>query len=236
MRDTGKSNTTANEAVRAKALEVHRRLRAAYGEPERRSNRDAVSTLVLTIISQNTNDRLRDKAFDRLRDEFPTWEQVRDAPVEAIAEAIRIGGLGQQKARSIKAALQHIAEERGNLNLDFLKDMPTDEARRWLLSMNGVGPKTAAIVLLFALDMPAFPVDTHVHRVTKRLGLIQPRVSREKAHAVLEALLPEAVYYPFHINLIRHGRAVCQARSPRCEACPLQDVCDYYAGKEQGGE
>lgn len=226
-----KAYTAPDDGTGAKALEIHRRLRDAYGQPEKRPGRDAIGTLVLTIISQNTNDRLRDKAFARLRDEFPTWEQVRDAPADAIAEAIRIGGLGQQKARSIKAALQRITEERGGLDLDFLKDMSVDDARRWLLSMGGVGPKTAAIVLLFALDMPAFPVDTHVHRVSRRLGLIPPKASREKAHVLLEALLPEATYYPFHINLIRHGRAVCQARTPRCDVCPLQDVCDYYAGQ-----
>ncbi len=233
---TLKATTTDDADIRAKALEVHRRLLQTYGEPERRSNRDAISVLVSTIISQNTNDRLRDRAFDQLREQFPTWEQVRDAPEEAIAEAIRIGGLSGQKARSIKAALQHISETRGGLTLDFLKEMPLEEARQWLLSLDGVGPKTAAIVLLFALDMPAFPVDTHVYRVSRRLGLIPPNASREKAHVLLEALLPEAVYYPFHINLIRHGRAVCHARNPRCDACPLRDLCDYYAEKERGRE
>lgn len=219
--------------LRARALEIHRCLRTAYGEPERPSDPDPVRALVLTILSQNTNDRLRDVAFDRLRAAFPAWEQVRDAPVQAIAEAIQIAGLGQQKARHIKGALQRITEERGRLNLDFLREMPGDDARQWLLSMKGVGRKTAAIVLLFTLDKPAFPVDTHIHRVSKRLGLIPGSASRDKAHDLLEALLLPETYYGFHINLIQHGREVCQARRPRCEACSLCHVCDYYTANSE---
>jgi len=215
--------------LRAKALEIHLCLRAAYGEPERLSDPDPVRALVLTILSQNTNDRLRDMAFDRLQAAFPTWEQVRDAPAQAIARAIQIAGLGQQKAQHIKGALQRITDERGALSLGFLKEMPLDEAKRWLLSIRGVGRKTAAIVLLFTLDKPAFPVDTHIHRVSKRLGLIPGNASRDKAHDLLEALLPPETYYSFHINLIQHGREVCQARRPRCEACSLRHTCDYYA-------
>lgn len=214
--------------LQGKALEIHERLLDTYGEPRRR-RLDPVSELVSTVISQNTNDVLRDRAFDRLRGRFSTWEQVRDAPVEEIAAAIQIAGLSRQKAPSIKRALQFVTEERGELNLDFLRDMNADEAKRWLTSIKGIGPKTAAIILLFALDMPAFPVDTHVHRVTKRLGLIPPHASRERAHQILEALMPPETYYAFHLNLIRHGREVCQARQPRCEVCILRDVCDYYA-------
>ncbi len=214
--------------LQEKALEIHRRLLDAYGEPQRR-RLDPVSELVSTILSQNTNDVLRDRAFEELRRRFPTWEQVRDAPEAEIADAIRIAGLGQQKAASIKRALQHLSEEHGALRLDFLRAMDVEEAKKWLTAIKGIGPKTAAIILLFALDMPAFPVDTHVHRVTKRLGLIPPNASREKAHAILEALMPPETYYAFHLNLIRHGREVCRARQPRCEACVLNDVCDYYA-------
>jgi endonuclease-3 len=214
--------------LRAKTLEIHRRLLAAYGEPEPPSDRDPVHALVLTILSQNTNDRLRDIAFSRLREDLPTWEQVRDAPVERIGRAIQVAGLWQQKAARIKEVLQRLTEEQGSLTLDFLRDMPMEEARQYLLSFKGVGPKTAAIILLFTLDMPAFPVDTHVHRVTRRLGLIPDSTSREKAHDLLEALLPPEIYYAFHINLIRHGRATCRARSPRCETCPLRNLCDYY--------
>lgn len=215
--------------IRAKALEVHRRLLAAYGDPPLPSARDPVASLVLTILSQNTNDRLRDLAFHRLRQALPSWEQVRDAPAETIGEAIQVAGLWKQKAARIKEALQRISAERGALTLDFLREWPTDDARRYLLSFNGVGPKTAAILLLFTLGMPAFPVDTHVHRVTRRLGLIPDNTGREKAHQLLEALLPAEIYYPFHINVIRHGRAVCSARRPRCAECMLRDLCDFCA-------
>jgi endonuclease-3 len=213
---------------RAKALEIHRRLLAVYGEPESPIDRDPVHAIVLTILSQNTNDRLRDIAFGRLRAALPTWEQVRDARVKQIGDAIQVAGLWKQKAARIKQVLQRITEERGSITLGFLRDMPMEEARQYLLSFKGVGPKTAAIILLFTLDMPAFPVDTHIHRVTRRLGLIPDRTSREKAHDLLEALLPAETYYAFHINLIRHGRDTCGARRPRCEACPLRDLCDYH--------
>ncbi len=215
-------------SLAAKAMEAHRRLVQAYGNRPRRPHLDPVSELVCTIISQNTNDTLRDRAFNRLRERFPTWEEVRDAPVEEIAEAIRVAGLGEQKAARIKAALEHITRERGELDLDFLQEMPVEEAKRWLTAMKGVGPKTAAIILLFALGKPAFPVDTHVHRVTGRLGLIGPKVSANDAHQVLEELMPPGTYYAFHLNLIRHGREVCRARKSRCELCPLDDLCDYY--------
>lgn len=222
-------NSTVVSDIQAKALEIHRRLLAAYGEPPPPSTRDPVASLVLTILSQNTNDRLRDVAFHRLRAAFPSWEQVRDAPVEAIGEAIQVAGLWKQKAARIKEALRRITAERGALTLNFLRELPPDEARRYLLSFNGVGPKTAAILLLFTLDMPAFPVDTHVHRVTRRLGLIPDGTGREKAHELLEALLPPAIFYAFHINVIRHGRAVCAARRPRCAECALRDLCEYCA-------
>jgi endonuclease-3 len=184
--------------------------------------------LVSTILSQNTNDVNRDRAYRRLRERLPSWDQVRDAPVEEVVEAIRPGGLANQKAPRIQKALHRITAERGELSLDFLADMPLEQAREWLMSLDGVGPKTTAIILLFSLGRPAFPVDTHVHRVSQRLGLIGERVSAEKAHELLEARLPPEWYYAFHLNLVRHGREVCQARSPRCDACVLDDLCDYY--------
>ncbi|MFQ5855770.1 MAG: endonuclease III domain-containing protein [Anaerolineae bacterium] len=220
--------TGTDGKLQMRVLEVHKRLLHAYGEPDRRG-RDPVSVLVSTILSQNTNDTLRDRAFRRLRDRFPTWEQVRDAPADAIAQAIRVSGLGQQKSARIKQALQRITEERGELSLGFLQEMRVEEAKQWLTSINGVGPKTAAIVLLFALDMPAFPVDTHVHRVSRRVGLIGEKTSRERAHDELENILPEQLYYTFHLNLIRHGREICVARNPKCEICVVNDLCAYYA-------
>jgi endonuclease-3 len=153
---------------------------------------------------------------------------VRDAPVDDIEDAIRPAGLGPQKAPRIKQALEFITSQRGELNIDFLKEWPVDEAKAWLIQINGIGPKTAAIVLLFALGRPALPVDTHVHRVTKRLGLIGPTVSADKAHQVLEDLVPEDLYYTFHLNAIRHGREICHARNPKCGVCFLRDWCDYY--------
>ena len=181
-----------------------------------------------TILSQNTNDVNRDVAYERLRARLPTWTQVRDADVDTVIEAIRPAGLANQKGPRIQQALRLISEERGELNLDFLAGMPVDEAKSWLVEIKGVGPKTAAIVLLFSLGRPAFPVDTHVHRVTKRLGLIGPRVSREKAHEDLEQLVRPDDYYAFHLNLIRHGREVCASRNPRCEDCVLNDLCNHY--------
>ena len=210
--------------IHRRVLEIHERLLNAYGEPHR-SPHDPLATLVSTILSQNTNDRNRDRAFALLRERFPTWEAVRAADLEEVKEAIRTAGLADQKARTIKRALDYIAERRGRLELDFLREMSVDEAREWLMAIRGVGPKTAAIVLLFALDMPAFPVDTHVYRVSRRLGLVPARASRERAHTILAALLPPELYYPFHINLIRHGRRVCAARRPNCADCSLRDLC-----------
>ncbi len=220
--------TNPNIHLKSKAQAVHQRLLEVYGRPQWRSHLDPISQVVSTIISQNTSDVNRDRAFERLRARFASWEVVRDAPVEAIEETIRPAGLAQQKAPRIKGALQFITQERGELSLDFLKDLPVDEAKAWLTQVKGIGPKTAAIILLFSLGMPAFPVDTHVHRVTQRLGLIGPRVSAAKAHVILEDLLPADIYYPFHLNVIRHGREICHARNPRCEICPLQTLCDYY--------
>ncbi len=211
-----------------KVLEVHRRLTQVFGEQHHKRHLDPISQLVSTIISQNTNDVLRDKAFNSLRHRFPTWEQVRDARLEDLVAAIQIAGLSQQKGPRIQQALRRISTERGELRLDFMREMSVEEAKQWLTASKGVGPKTAAIVLLFALDMPAFPVDTHIHRVTRRLGLIPNRASREKAHGLLEALVPPETYYAFHLNVIQHGRDVCQARRPRCELCVLRDLCDYY--------
>jgi len=224
---------TSDLNLEHKALEIHRRLLEEYGEPQWRPGRDPVASLVSTIISQNTNDNNRDVAYERLRERFPTWEQVRDAPLGEVIEAIRPAGLAPTKGPRIQEALRAITRARGEITLDFLADLPMDEARAWLTRLNGVGPKTAAIVLLFALGMPAFPVDTHVHRVTRRLGLIGAKVSREEAHSLLEKMMPPHTFYAFHLNLITHGRRVCQARKPKCEVCVLRDLCDYYAGLEQ---
>jgi endonuclease III len=229
IREIGKGTVNDNrQELDSKIEEVSRRLGKAYGEPEWRPDLDPITQLVSTILSQNTNDLNRDIAFGRLRAQLPTWEQVRDADVQTVIEAIRPAGLANQKGPRIQESLRFITQERGTLSLDFLADWPVAEAKSWLTSMKGVGPKTAAIVLLFSLGRPAFPVDTHVHRVTRRLGLIGPTTSREKAHDELECLVAPEDYYAFHLNVIRHGRQVCASRKPRCPACPLCDVCDYY--------
>lgn len=210
------------------ALEVHQRLLNAYGQPVWRVRLPPVDELISTILSQNTNDANRDRAFASLREVFPTWEAVRDARPEAVTDAIKIAGLSNQKGPRIQQVLQQITDERGEINLDFLRQLPPDEVRAWLLRFKGVGPKTAAIVMLFSLDMPAFPVDTHIFRVTGRLGLRPEGVNAEKAHGLLGELFPPETYYAAHLNLIRHGRQVCLARSPVCDRCPLQDLCAYY--------
>ena len=219
--------TDMDSDLRLKVVEIDRRLMAAYGQPERLRHVDPVSQLVGTILSQNTNDRNRDLAFDRLRAQLPTWAEVRDADPDLVLDAIRPAGLANQKGPHIQEALRTITRERGDLSLDFLANWPVDRAKAWLSSIKGVGPKTAAIVLLFGLDKPAFPVDTHVYRVTRRLGLIGS-VSREKAHIELEKLVAPASYYAFHLNLIRHGRQVCASRRPNCQACTLRDLCCFY--------
>lgn len=215
-------------ALRAKYEEIFRLLAETYGYPTWRQHLPPVDELVDTILSQNTSDVNRDKAFDRLRERFPTWEAVRDAPVEQVIDAVRPAGLADTKGPRIQQVLRQIGEEHGSITLDFLADMDIDEAKRWLTQFNGVGPKTAAIVLLFAFNKPAFPVDTHVHRVTQRLGLIGPKVGREQAHIDLEAIIPPEQFYQAHLNIIQHGRAVCRAQRPFCERCPLTALCDYY--------
>ncbi|MFX0143946.1 MAG: endonuclease III domain-containing protein [Candidatus Hodarchaeota archaeon] len=210
------------------ALEVHQRLLNAYGQPVWRIRLPPVDELISTILSQNTQDVNRDRAFASLREAFPTWEVVRDAKLEAVIDAIKIAGLSNQKGPRIQRVLRQITEERGEINLDFLGQLPPDEARAWLLRFKGVGPKTAAIVMLFSLDIPAFPVDTHIYRVTGRLGLRPEGVNAEKAHELLGDLFPPETYYAVHLNLIRHGRQVCLARTPACGQCVLQDLCTYY--------
>ena len=207
---------------------IRTRLLENYGQPEWRSPLPPIDELVSTILSQNTNDTNRDRAFNSLRSVFPTWEEVRDGETADVIEAIRTAGLANQKGPRIQEALKQITRERGELELDFLSDLSTDEASQWLQGIKGVGPKTAAIVLLFSMGQPAFPVDTHVYRVTGRLGLRPEKMSVEKAHTYLETLFAPETYYDFHLNLIRHGREICIARNPECSRCFMNDICGYY--------
>jgi endonuclease-3 len=212
---------------RDKLMAVHSLLVEEYGRQEWKSHRRAVSELVRTILSQNTSDVNSDRAFARLRERFPTWDLVVGAEVDEIEEAIKPGGLARIKAPRIKRALIAILEERGELDLDFLKEMQIDEARAWLVSLEGVGPKTAACVLLFSLGRPVLPVDTHVLRVSRRLGLIGPRTSAERAHEELGDIVPSEAVYDFHMNMVIHGRRVCHARRPDCHTCVLAPGCDF---------
>jgi endonuclease-3 len=212
---------------RTRAIAIHEKLIEAYGEPIWRTPLPAIDELVSTILSQNTNDINRDRGFNALRAKFPTWEAVRDAKAEDVINAIRPAGLANQKGPRIQQVLRAITEERGSLNLDFLAGLPVEEARAWLTKFNGVGPKTAAIVLCFSLNMPAFPVDTHIYRVSGRIGLRPEKMTVEQAHPYLESLFPPETYYAAHLNLIRLGREVCGARKPNCPKCPIIKLCDY---------
>lgn len=204
---------------------VMERLAGIYGWPEPMPHGDAVAELVLTILSQNTADTNSGRAFTKLLNTFPSWRSIADAPPEDVVAAIQGGGLAQQKAPRIQSALRAVLDRSPEGDLRFLEALPLEEARGWLRSLPGVGPKTAACVLLFALGRPAMPVDTHVERVAKRLALIAPATTPERAHEQLERLVDPALYYEFHMLLIKHGRRTCDARRPRCEACPVEALC-----------
>jgi endonuclease III len=213
--------------LKKRAIAIHEKLLDAFGEPIWRNPLPAIDELVSTILSQNTNDVNRDRGFNALRAKLPIWEAVRDAKAEDVIAAIKPAGLANQKGPRIQQVLRAITEERGSLNLDFLADLPVEEARAWLMKFNGVGPKTAAIVLCFSLNMPAFPVDTHIYRVTGRIGLRPEKMTVEQAHPHLESVFPPETYYAAHLNFIRLGREICGARKPNCPKCPLIKLCEY---------
>ena len=227
MSDMDMSNT---EPLRAKVARVYRLLVRTYGVPLWEPDGDALGGLIGTVLSQHTSDVNSERAYAQLVERFPTWEAVRDAPVDAVAEAIRPGGLAQLKAERIQRILHILTEHlRGKaLTLDALRDMSPEDAQVYLESLPGVGPKTAACVLLFSLGHPAFPVDTHVWRVTRRLGLIGPKVTAEAAHSLLVKVIPSDWRHTMHVDLIRHGRQICYAQRPACARCPLRPECQYY--------
>jgi endonuclease-3 len=209
-------------------IQIRQSLIEAFGPIEWRDPLPAVDELVSTILSQNTNDTNRDVAFYALKAAFPNWQAVMEAKQEDVIEAIRTAGLANQKGPRIQKALRDIAAyTHGQLSLEFLRTMSRDEAREWLIAVDGVGPKTAAIVLLFSLGIPAFPVDTHIYRVSGRIGLRPPKMNVENTHAYLEELIPEEAYYDFHLNLIRLGREVCGARKWHCYRCPILALCEF---------
>lgn len=199
-----------------------------YGDIIWQQGQSPMDELVSCILSQSTTDANRDRGFALLKEKFPTWDAVANAPTADVVEAIRPAGLANQKAPRIQNALRKIFAEQGDYNIDFLADMPIPEAKAWLTSIDGVGPKTAAIVLCFAFNRPAFPVDTHIHRVCKRIGFLSDKTSADDAHDIMEAIVPPQAYYAFHLYLIRLGREICTARRAHCEKCPLTAHCHYY--------
>lgn len=201
------------------------RLERAYGKPSWRPRYGPLDELIFTVLTQHTSDANAEIAFESLRTRFPTWTGVMEADSAAVAEAIRRGGLSNQKAPRIQGILREVLARRDNFDLRFLKTMPLTEAKAWLSSLPGVGPKTAAVVLAFALGMPAMPVDTHIFRVGRRLGLIPLDIAAEPAHDVMEGQVPPERVFDYHVLLITHGRRICKAQRPLCPECPLADLC-----------
>jgi endonuclease-3 len=217
-------------ALARKVERIYELLVAAYGIPHWEPDGDALGGLIATVLSQHTSDVNSQRAYAQLVHTFPTWEAVRDAPVAAVAKAVRQGGLAQVKATRIQRILRELTQQLAGapLSLDAVAHLPLEEALDYLQTLPGVGPKTAACVLLFSLGQPAFPVDTHVWRVTRRLGLIGPKESADAAHTSLLRLIPPERRHTMHVDLIRHGRTVCSAQRPKCPTCPLRSECRYY--------
>jgi len=218
-----------SEKIIQKSQRIYALLLEQFGLPQWRDPLPPIDELVSTILSQNTNDRNRDMAFDRLVTKYANWEAVRDADENEIVEAIRSAGLANQKGPRIQNILRGITQLRGSLEIDFLREKTSEEAHTWLVGFKGIGPKTAAIVMQFSLGIPAFPVDTHVYRVTGRTGLRPEKMSVEKTHAWMEKIYRPDQYGPAHLNFIRHGRKICHARTPVCEECPINKLCDYFS-------
>lgn len=214
---------------RRRAREIVRRLARAYGRGHparpRPKRRGPLEELIFTVLSQNTSDVNRDRAWAEMRARYPTWEDVTRAPVRQLAASIATGGLANTKAPRIRAILREVRSREGRLSLARLRRLPDDEARAYLRTLPGIGPKTVACVLAFSLGRPALPVDTHVHRVATRLGLVDARATPERAQGILEALIPPPQRVDAHLDFIAHGRTTCRAQSPACEACVLLDLC-----------
>lgn len=209
-------------------IEINDRLNEHYGEKEWERWRKPVGELIRTILSQNTTDTNSLRNYADLKDTYSTWEELLAADVEEIAEVIKSGGLANSKAKKIKRSLTEIKKREGTLSLEFLKDLELEKADEYLRSLYGVGPKTAACVLLFSFNLPIMPVDTHVHRVSNRLGLVSTKFPSETQKALMTIVPAEAIY-SFHLNLIEHGRKVCKATNPTCSSCFLNDLCEYYS-------
>ena len=214
--------------IRKKAEKICKILIKKYGKEVSERKLPPIDELVMTILSQHTNDVNMYRAFESLKATYSTWEEVLAAPHSELATAIYSSGMYNLKAKRIQATLREIEERVGRLDLSLLEEMEISEAKEWLISLHGVGPKTAAIVLLFSLGLPVLPVDTHVWRVTKRLGIINMNVSREKAHDLLEQVMPSDCIPSLNKNLVRHGREICKAQTPKCDECFLSHLCLYF--------
>jgi endonuclease III len=214
---------------------VQRRLRASQGPFVPKPALPIIDEVVATVLSQHTSDVNSERAFAVLKQRFPTWEQVADAPVEQVADAIRSGGIADQKARRIQQILTAVEEREGRIDLENLHDHDDAAVETYLLSLPGVGPKTAACVLVFSMGRPAFPVDTHVHRVATRLGWVPANTAADRAYRILAPRVPPAIRYDLHLAMITHGRTVCRAQRPSCGACVLRDLCAYGSRSPGGG-
>jgi len=202
-------------------------LENTFGEPKLSPKSDLLAMLIEVILSQATSDVNSRRTYENLRKRFTDWESLLAADVSNIADAIRLGGLANQKARVIKALLEQVKEAHGNLSLKFVERMPEDQARDFLQNFRGIGPKTVACTLLFATHKEVFPLDTHIFRVLKRMGILPAKISDTKAHLLLDELVPTGKFYSLHVNLIHLGRQICRPREPLCERCPLIEYCDY---------
>jgi endonuclease-3 len=216
------------EDLKTKVRKITLVLEKQYGVPRRKHSGDPLDILIETILSQNTNDQNRDRAFRRLKSRFPHWEDVLKGKSRSIVSAIRPGGLAEQKAGRIREILRWIKGQEGSVSLFFLKKMDDGEIKKTLAGLKGIGPKTLHCLLLFGLRREAFPVDTHVLRTGKRLGFIPERMDAEKAHRWMAPLVPEGKSLSLHLNLIRFGRSVCKAKNPSCDACIISDRCLYH--------
>ncbi|WP_027481128.1 endonuclease III domain-containing protein [Deinococcus pimensis] len=223
----GKPSNAAD--LPARALEVHHRLQREYGGRDHVPRREPMHELISTILSQRTTWRNEDLAYRRMIERFGDWETIEHADVAELTDAISPSNYAEVKAPNIQRTLRCIRERRGGYDLSFLADMTPEEGMAWLLDLPGVGLKTASLVLLFCFAKPVLPVDTHVHRVSQRVGLIGPKVMHEAAHRILLAMLPPdpPLLYAFHVNMLRHGQKVCTFSRPYCSRCVLRDVCDY---------
>ena len=219
--------------LQQKAKFISDTLEKLLGVPKWDGTENVLECLILTILSQNTTDVSRDKGYVQLRDKYPTWEDVLQADADAVEAMIKIVGLGKQKTETIKNFLSWLKAEYGELSLEFIHDMKTEDALEFLCQHKGIGIKTASVTLSFACGREVFPVDTHILRISKRLGLIPPNCSAEKAHYELPPILPKGKTYPFHMNLIYFGRQICNARKPLCGKCPLTQHCLYYKENSQ---